>query len=350
MTAKPHRQPEQGQALVEFALTIPILLMMIFGVIDIARTVFALSQVIDASRQAVRYGIVTGLVAGHPQYLDCAGIRATAASVPGFVDLRDVTVDIFYEDAQNQFLADCTDGLTVWDVGNGDVLAVHVQGSLRPLTPVFLIFTDTFTFDYTSRRTIVTEGSALVTGDEWPTPPEAAGHFSATVNCAQATNNVSFSWDPTEVPTRIEIRDSYSSEIVAVPSPENAFCTSCATINRDGGSGMYYMVMYTGEEPNLIAGPSSSDTSVNCPELGSISGMVFADADNDGRKGHSETGITSVTVALVGAGADNVFATADDLTFPSVSTDAGCSPSRPWPPVCTAWTCRKPARRFPGRR
>ncbi len=322
MATKAHHHTADGQALLEFALVIPVLLLLIFGVIDFARTVFALSQVVDASRQAVRYGIVTGLSSSTRQYLDCDGIRAAAARVPGFVDLQNVTVDVFYEDAQNNFLTDCTEGLTVWDVNHGDVLAVHVQGSIRPLTPILLMFTDTFTFEYTSRRTIIAEGSAYVVGDEWPQPPEPATNFTATVDCDLAENNVSFSWDPMEVPERIEIRNSYTTAVVAIPNPENSFCNNCATIDRDGGDGMYYMVAYTGTPPNLMAGPSSSDASVTCPELGSITGLVWNDTDNDRRKDHGEAVIADVTVTLIGAGEDNAFGTGDDMTFPAATTDA----------------------------
>jgi len=321
MVAKAN-QREQGQALAEFALTIPILLMLIFGVIDFARAVFALSQVVDASRQAVRYGIVTGLSSNQKQYLDCNGIRATALAVPGFVDMADFTLDIYYEDPQNTFISNCVDTLTVWDINHGDVLAVHAEGSIRPLTPVLLLFTDRFTFEYTSRRTIVTEGSAYVPGDSWPTPPQSPEGFTATVDCSLDTNNVSFTWDVDEVPSRIEIRDSFSTDIVAVPNPENAFCNNCATIPRDAGNGMYYMVTYSGTEPNVMASPSSTDALASCPELGSISGQVWNDADNDRRRDHSETPIPNVTMTLTEAGEDLTFDTADDVAFPPQTTDA----------------------------
>lgn len=318
MSTSEHPKAESGQALVEFAFTLPILLLLIFGVTDFARAIFALSQVIDASRQGVRYGIVTGLQTGSPQYLDCQGIRDAARSVPGFTDLYDVTIDVYYEDAQGAFLTDCTDTLTVWDVNHGDVLAVHVSGSIRPLTPIIIPFTETFTFEYTSRRTIVAQGSAFT--DEWPEPPQAAHNFTATVDCNLRENNVSFSWDPMEVPDRLEIHDSFTTEIVALPDPQHAYCNACATIDPDGGSGMFYMVAITGS----MAGPSSSDAVVNCPEqsqFGSISGLVWYDGVRvNGRQGPGEEGIGGVTVHLTSAGADLVFGTEDDLVYSDLVT------------------------------
>ena len=83
---QPKRQAqdaERGQALVEFALTVPILLMLVFGIIDLARLIFAYTQVIDAARNGVRYGIVEGLDAGNVQYLDCYGIEDAARHTAG---------------------------------------------------------------------------------------------------------------------------------------------------------------------------------------------------------------------------------------------------------------------------
>ncbi len=234
--------------------------------------------------------------------------------------MSDFTVDVYYEDAQNTFISDCVDTLTVWDVNHGDVLAVHVEGSFLPLTPVMYLFAEEFTFEYTSRRTIITEGSAYVPGDSWPSPPQAAGGFGATVDCNLTSNNVSFTWDAMEIPARIEIRDSYSTEIVAVPNPENAFCNNCVTIPRDGGSGMYYMIAYTGTEPNIMAGPTSTDATVSCPELGSISGTVWNDIDRDRRRDRGESPIANVSVILTGAGADNTLDTEDDLVFAPQTT------------------------------
>ena len=84
----------EGQALVEFALTVPILLMFMFGIIDVARILFALAQTVDASRQAVRYGIVEGMEANgnSTRYLDCAGIRDAALDLPGAIGLNASTV------------------------------------------------------------------------------------------------------------------------------------------------------------------------------------------------------------------------------------------------------------------
>src|SRR5689334_10854678 len=54
----PARRPKSiGQSLVEFALVAPILLLVIFGIIDLARIIQAQVTINNAARQAVRFAI-----------------------------------------------------------------------------------------------------------------------------------------------------------------------------------------------------------------------------------------------------------------------------------------------------
>lgn len=71
-----------AQAMVEFAIALPILLMLLYGILEAGRLLFLYSTVVTASRQAVRYGSATGLGSGGvPQYQNCDGIRAAANKV-----------------------------------------------------------------------------------------------------------------------------------------------------------------------------------------------------------------------------------------------------------------------------
>ena len=76
-THKPN-QRSKSQGLVEFALILPLLLMIVYGLFEVGRAIFIYSTVISATREATRYGSTTGLVGGQPRYKDCAGIRAAA--------------------------------------------------------------------------------------------------------------------------------------------------------------------------------------------------------------------------------------------------------------------------------
>jgi Flp pilus assembly protein TadG len=52
------RQRPRGQALVEFALVLPVIVLLIFGIVDVGRAVFTYNTLSEAARQASRTAIV----------------------------------------------------------------------------------------------------------------------------------------------------------------------------------------------------------------------------------------------------------------------------------------------------
>ncbi len=54
------RDASRGQALVEFALVIPMFLAMLFGIVDLGRVVWANNSLANAAREAARFAIVHG--------------------------------------------------------------------------------------------------------------------------------------------------------------------------------------------------------------------------------------------------------------------------------------------------
>src|SRR5262245_31569386 len=73
----------KAQAMVEFAIVLPLLLLMLYGLLEAGRLLFIYSTIVTGSRQAVRYGSATGqgLSTTVPRYQDCAGIRLAAQKV-----------------------------------------------------------------------------------------------------------------------------------------------------------------------------------------------------------------------------------------------------------------------------
>ncbi|MCB9135968.1 MAG: pilus assembly protein [Anaerolineales bacterium] len=74
----------KGQGLVEFALILPLLLLLVWGVIESGRYLFMWISVTNASREAARFGSSVGpgeIDPTVPRFLDCAGIRSTAQRV-----------------------------------------------------------------------------------------------------------------------------------------------------------------------------------------------------------------------------------------------------------------------------
>lgn len=73
-----------AQGLVEFALTIPIFLVVVLGIIELSRFFLIYSSVYTASREAARYAVAIGDDASLTHDLDCAGIKKVAVD-EGFV-------------------------------------------------------------------------------------------------------------------------------------------------------------------------------------------------------------------------------------------------------------------------
>jgi len=55
-----HRSDPRGQTLIEFAILLPVLLMMIMGALDLGRIVWANDMIGNAAREGARYAIVHG--------------------------------------------------------------------------------------------------------------------------------------------------------------------------------------------------------------------------------------------------------------------------------------------------
>jgi len=88
----------RAQAIAEFAIALPILLLILYGLIETGRLLFVLSSVNTATRQAVRYGSTTGIGPnGVQRFEDCAGIRAAAQSADFLNAFDDSDITITYD-------------------------------------------------------------------------------------------------------------------------------------------------------------------------------------------------------------------------------------------------------------
>jgi hypothetical protein len=86
-------QKPKAQAMVEFAIALPFLLLIIYGIIELARIAFIFSSAANASRAAARYGSGAGENAeGVPHYLDCEGIQRVANESAYVTDFSDINI------------------------------------------------------------------------------------------------------------------------------------------------------------------------------------------------------------------------------------------------------------------
>src|ERR1044071_9617056 len=89
---------KRAQAIVEFALVLPILMMMLVGILEVGRLIYTYAAVNNASREAARFGSAIGYydesgTLGH-KYKYCYGIRDIATRSAHFTPL---TVTISYD-------------------------------------------------------------------------------------------------------------------------------------------------------------------------------------------------------------------------------------------------------------
>lgn len=81
----------------EFALAIPIFLMMTMGIIEGGRLLFIYAGVASASREAARYGVAVGdNDSGVMRFRDCAGMRAAAERIGFFAGINEADIKITY--------------------------------------------------------------------------------------------------------------------------------------------------------------------------------------------------------------------------------------------------------------
>jgi hypothetical protein len=144
----------KAQAMVEFAIVLPILLLLLYGLLEAGRLLFIYSTIVTASRQAVRYGSTTGLgTSGGPRYQDCAGIRAAAERVDYLNAFGPEDIHIFYDQGPNPapppaalgqqefcFHPSALDASFNPGTSNNYRISVQIDGDYRPIVPRIVPF------------------------------------------------------------------------------------------------------------------------------------------------------------------------------------------------------------------
>lgn len=109
-----------GQSLVEFAVTLPILLLLIFGLVDLGRAVYINNALAEAARDGARYGSVQAR----------AYSEATRDGVEDWVRARLDAVP------NPTIAADCTAGNNTFGCTVNDILVVSVRSNFEMITPI----------------------------------------------------------------------------------------------------------------------------------------------------------------------------------------------------------------------
>jgi len=150
----------RAQAIVEFAIVLPILLAVLIGIFEVGRYVFIYSSVTNASRNASRYASAVGYeeTGTYLKYIYCDGIKNAAIESAFLTRPSDLTVTITYggapPDTNSKGTCDAVGGNdTDIDVDTGDRVTVVVTANYKPVLKLIPITSRTITS--TSSRTIL---------------------------------------------------------------------------------------------------------------------------------------------------------------------------------------------------
>lgn len=148
----------RGQAIAEFAIALPVLLLILVGLFEVGRMVFIYSAVTNGSRNAVRYASAVGDGAdGLTKYNNCEQIKLIAVNSAYLAPVTDVKIK--YDDGSGGNVRWCdqwTAGLVDTDitVSSGDRVTVKVTAQYKPMVSLIPFTT----------RDIVSENSRTIFG------------------------------------------------------------------------------------------------------------------------------------------------------------------------------------------
>ncbi len=193
------RHNSRAQAMVEFALVLPILLLLVIAIIDFGRALFIYSQVSNSAREAVRYGAAADATDAS-KHLNCAGIADRARSMFSLAPSA-LNVSVYVEQPITGTATFNKLPCATTAVNNGDRVRVEIRATVSLLTLQMMgpliggaIPTD-WPISYDASRTIVpTTGYATGPTDtpsplkDWSPPPPTNFQLS----CSGL--NVSASW------------------------------------------------------------------------------------------------------------------------------------------------------------
>lgn len=198
----------RAQSAVEFALILPILLVIILGIIELGRWLFIYIAVTSSSREGARYGSATNYGGGLPRYQDCGGIRAAARDVGILIGIDDSDIVIWYDHGDGGNIGTCPiGGIGPSDVELGDRVVVEVTGKYSPVVPIpFVPLPEEFDIVSRTARTIIKDiavGTAMVPPTRTATPPitNTPTHTPTVTKTPTPTNTPTVTNTPTETMT-----------------------------------------------------------------------------------------------------------------------------------------------------
>src|SRR5579859_1546762 len=140
MIKRQRTRGRKAQGLLEFALIMPVLLLLLMGTIEFGWLIFNYTQVYNGLREGLRYGSVPSF-STTPSYANCSGIRSAVEGTAPQLGISDSEIFINYD--QNQYgtnIGSCTTsgGYSLnagYTMAAGDRVVITITHTVNFLTP-----------------------------------------------------------------------------------------------------------------------------------------------------------------------------------------------------------------------
>ena len=142
----------RGQALVEFSIAIIPFLLLLMGVLDLGRGIYAMNATSQAAREIAR---VTSVHRCVDSYTACADLGASPETQDTIATQRALIPNLVFDPSVDIDCVDSTDSV-IPDIGckpsstSDYYIRVHVSSTFTPVTPLLGVFGD-HTFESWSR-------------------------------------------------------------------------------------------------------------------------------------------------------------------------------------------------------
>jgi Flp pilus assembly protein TadG len=130
----PFRTRARGQGLVEFAVVIPIFLLLVFGLIDMGRLVYINNALSEGAREAARWG----------------SVQSRSQTAAGLTTIQTHAISALAAVPNPTAAASCTSSPGV----PCDILVVSVSSQVTMLTPIVSQFLGPQTYTATSKVSV----------------------------------------------------------------------------------------------------------------------------------------------------------------------------------------------------
>lgn len=157
---RPRRRTSRGQTLVEFALVLPLVLLLMVMIAEFGWFVALSSASGSAAREGGRYASSVGTISGTSRYVHCSGIRGAARNSTDMVTtLTDAQIEIRYYQSGTTTpttgsCAPLGSGPIASEVARFDQVEITVRVPYQAMTPIGAVFLGTRDLVSTDIRTI----------------------------------------------------------------------------------------------------------------------------------------------------------------------------------------------------